>query len=122
MFFYTCAVTKLIFFFIKKVKTKNMFCCYLTCSRFSFFFPFFQCFSSVCCYVKQILGGFHLFSEDFFRIQFQLISFNKTQKCCCNICQSQRAHVKSCSTFYQVFLGKCLQNSVLNFISLDCEL
>ena len=57
---------------LPREKTAWQYC--LTFSHFSFFFLFFQCSSSVYCYVQQFLCGLHLF-WDFFLFLSTAIDF-----------------------------------------------
>ena len=56
--------------FLTKYKSKKIFI--LVADFFSNFSFFFQCFSSVSGYIKQFLGGLHLFGEGlYFRFYLQ---------------------------------------------------
>ena len=103
-------ITKHKFFNIKK-KSKKFF--------------FFQCFSSVSCYVKQVLRSLHLFWEDWFlflrralcstwkKIHGQMIAFSKKAAVKISRISNSKSPIWN--------PGKCFKNNVLNFFSYNCE-
>ena len=98
---------------------------------FRFSFSFFQCFSSVPCFIKQFFGDLHLFWDFFYgehsailaKNQVQIIVFNKKAVVNISRISTQRVHDETLLNFVASFSWKMSQeNSVLNYFSFDCEL